>query len=280
MTSFFNRFPDSGYICAHRGARSIAPENTWFAMEQARQCGADLWETDVQLTADGEPVLFHDTTLERTTDISDHPEFSDRSIRVTDFTAAELVTLNAGSWFLSADPFKTVASGDVSEEFYPAIKEQKIPRLNDVLEYCRGNNFPLNLEIKDQRGTTADGQIVGKVLTCLKESETEGLVLISSFNHDYLRQVKQLNPCIAIAALVEKHHPENLLKYLRSLDVDAYHPDKSITSPEQVRELVAAGMRVNLWTVNDLDRAKEFIAAGTTFICTDWPQKMVATSHS
>ncbi len=277
---FFDLFTINGLICAHRGARSIAPENTWLAMEQAHRCGSDLLETDVQLTADGELVLFHDTTLERTTDVVDHPEFINRSLKVTNFTADELSTLDAGSWFLSADPFKTVTSGEVSEELFPEIKEQKIPRLGDILEYCRHYNFPLNLEIKDQSGTAADSQIVGKVLDCLKQSETEGLVLISSFNHDYLRQVKQLNPGMAIAALVEKQHPENLLEYLQSLDADAYHPDQSITSVDQVRELVSAGMPVNLWTVNDLDRAKEFIAAGVTFICTDWPQKMVGISHS
>ena len=280
MTSFFDRFTGAGVICAHRGARSIAPENTRLAMEQARQCGSDLWETDVQLTADGELVLFHDTTLERTTDIADRHEFIGRSLNVTDFTAAELETLDAGSWFLSADPFKTVASGVVSEQLFPEIKGQKIPRLNDALAYCNHYNFPLNLEIKDHSGTAADSQIVGTVLDCLKESKAEGLVLISSFNHDYLRQVQQLNPEISLAALVEDKHPEDLVDYLHNLGVDTYHPDQSITSPNRVRELVAAGIRVNLWTVNDLNQAKEFVAAGATFICTDWPQKMVGISHS
>ncbi len=280
MSPFFDRFPAGRSICAHRGARSIAPENTWMAMERARRCGSDLWETDVQLTADGELVLFHDTTLERTTDIAAHSEFADRSLKVTDFTAEELAPLNAGSWFLADDPFGTVGSGEVAEEWYPQIREQKIPRLRDVLEYCHRHDFPLNLEIKDQSGTAADSQIVGKVLDCLKQTATEEQVLISSFNHDYLRQIKHLNREIAIAALVEKNHPENLLDYLHRLDVDAYHPDQLITSPDQVRELVAAEMPVNLWTVNDPDQAEEFLAAGATFICTDWPQKMVRASHS
>ena len=280
MTSFFERFAGGALICAHRGARSIAPENTWLAIERARQCGSDLLETDVQLSADGELVLFHDTTLARTTDIADHPEFAGRPLNVTDFTAAELATLDAGSWFLSADPFQTIKRGDVAEELYPEIKEQKIPQLCDVLEYCRSYNFPLNLEIKDQTGTAADGQIVERVLDCLNQSLTENLVLVSSFNHNYLRQLKQLNPAIALAALVEDFHPDNLVTYLSDLGVDTYHPDQSITPPDQVRELVAAGIRVNLWTVNDPDRAEEYLSAGATFICTDWPQQLVGLTHS
>ena len=281
MSNFFNRFATAGYICAHRGARSIAPENTWLAMEQARCCGADLWETDVQMTADGELVLFHDSTLERTTDIVSHVEFSARQPwNLIDFSRIELASLDLGSKFLQTDPFGTIATGEISLSLFPKIRTQRIPLLADVLKDCRNNNFPLNLEIKDQTGTIADGQIVGKILDCLKESQTEDLVLISSFNHNYLRQVKQLNPVITLAALVEERHPENLLPYLHALDVDAYHPDQLITDTALVRELVAAGMRVNLWTVNDSGRAKDYFAAGATFICTDWPQQLVGTGHS
>jgi len=281
VSNFFDQFPAVGYICAHRGARSIVPENTWLAMEQARRCGADLWETDVQLSADGELVLFHDTTLERMTDIASHAEFSARQPwNLTDFTVPELASLDLGSRFLQTDPFGTIAAGEISQSLFPEIRNQQIPLLDDILRDCRKNNFPLNLEIKDQTGTPADPQIVSKVIASLDHAQCEDLILISSFNHDYLRQVKQLNPSLSIAALVEDNHPENLLEYLRNLGVDAYHPDQEITSPGQVRDLVAAGMRVNLWTVDDPDRAADYFAAGATFICTDWPQRLVGVGHS
>lgn len=281
MSPFFARFPATGYICAHRGARSIAPENTAMAWEKGRLCGADLWETDVQATADGELVLFHDHTLERTTDIITRSEFSARKPwNLADFTLAELQSLAAGTWFLHTDPFATIATGDVSEDEFPAIRAQRIPLLHDALNDCRNYDFPLNLEIKDQAGTAAHETIVGKVLDLLKTTDTEKLVLISSFNHTYLRQVKQLNPLIATAALVENEHPDNLLDYLRDLDVEAYHPDQLITDATLIRQLVNAGMRVNLWTVNEVERAQYFIAAGATFICTDWPQQMVGCCHS
>ncbi len=276
MSSFFDRFPATGYICAHRGARSIAPENTLLALEKARLCGADLGETDVQVTADGELMLFHDDTLERTTDAQTQLGFSARRTwRLADFTSSELKKLDAGSWFLQTDPFGTVASGEVCAAEFPACKRQQIPVLSEALDYCRNYEFPLNLEIKDQSGTAADKSVVGKVLAQLKATHTEALVLISSFKHSYLSQVKQLNPAVATAALVENKHPENLLDYLHNLNVDAYHPAQLITDPQLIRQLVAKGLRVNLWTVNEPSKAQNFIAAGATFVCTDWPQRLV-----
>ncbi len=279
MSHFFDRFSNGGLVCAHRGARSIAPENTRLAMELAYRSGSDLWETDVQLSGDGELVLIHDDSVVRTTNFSHLAEFSGQSPKVTDLTGDELNKLDAGSWFLAEDPFGTVAAGIVPETRFRQIRAQRIPRLEEILGFCRDHRFPLNLEIKDQSGTAADGQIVGKVLDCLKKAEMEGLALISSFNHDYLRQVKGINPAVALAALVEDEHPAAILDYLRQLDVDAYHPDCLITPPEQVKELVASGVRVNLWTVNDPALAQEYRAAGATFICTDWPQKLVSASR-
>lgn len=276
MADFFTRFPATGYICAHRGARSIAPENTLLALEQARLCGADLWETDVQMTADGELVLFHDDSLERTTDVATQSAFTARRPwPLADFSLPELQQLDAGSWFLQTDPFGTVAAGEIGAAAVSAIKRQQIPTLSAALDYCRRHDFAVNLEIKDQSGTAADGKIVAKVLDLLQATTSESLVLISSFNHHYLRQAKQLNPALATAALVEKVHPENLLDYLHELQVAAYHPEQSICDAALVRQLVAAGLRVNLWTVNDLQQARRLSAAGATFLCTDWPQRLV-----
>ena len=281
MKPFFERFSGTGYICAHRGARSIAPENTLMALEKARNGGADLWETDVQVTADGELVLFHDYTLERTTDVAGCPEFVDRRPwNLADFTLAELQQLDAGSWFLQADPFGTIATGEVPEGDFSTISKQRIPLLRDVLDDCRKYDFPVNLEIKDQTGTAADVTIVEQILNLIKTTATEHLVLLSSFNHNYLRQVKQFNRIIATAVLVEKKHPQDLLRYLCDLDVDAYHPDQLITAATLVHQLTAAGIVVNLWTVNDIERAQYFAAAGATFICTDWPQRLFVASHS
>jgi len=132
-------------IIAHRGARSIAPENTLAAARRAWELGADRWETDVTLTRDRQLVLFHDLSLSRCTDASDRfgypasgkqndsgglsPMEEDRLIH---YTLAELATLDLGSVFLSADPFSTIARGEISKQALSSFKGEGIPTLEPV----------------------------------------------------------------------------------------------------------------------------------------------------
>ena len=272
---FLDHLQSTRVVCAHRGARSLAPENTLLALEKAVACGADCWETDVQTSADGELVIFHDDTLERTTDVAEKEEFATRRPWSVDaFTLAELRGLDAGRWFLATDPFGTIAAGEVPEADFAAIAAQRIPTLREALLATRVRRFPMNLEIKDQPGKSGDLTIVTKVLELLRETGTEELVLLSSFNHAYLAETRRLNPALPTAALVEESHPDELVPYLRRLGVVAYHPDQAISDPELVRSVTAAGFRVNLWTVNDMERALAFFAAGATAVVTDFPQRL------
>ncbi len=276
MKPFFQRFSHKGLICAHRGARSIAPENTMFALEQARLCGADLWETDVQLTADGELVLFHDDSLERTTNISLCPQYGGRkNNRISQFFWTELQLLNAGNWFVENDPYATIISGEVTAQDLQAICRQKIPSCREALEYCRQHQFPINLEIKDQKDAVLGTITVEKVMDLLVATDTTELVLISSFNHDYLRYIRQNNKSLATAALVETSHPDGLIDYLKDLGCDAYHPHWSVADAHLIHELNVHGIEVNVWTVNSKVEAEKFKELGVFFICTDWPQRML-----
>lgn len=280
MGHFFDRFPGAGYLCAHRGARSLAPENSLLALDKARLCGADLWETDIQFSADAQPVIFHDSDLRRTTDIAQiHPQQKRKSHAVAAYTVDQLWTLNAGSWFLRQDPFGTIRSGEVTEIDFAAIERQKIPTLAEVLDYCRSYNFPVNLEIKDQGQRFSSELVATMVLTEIQRLGAEELVLLSSFNHDYLRAIRKQLPELATAALAEERHPDHLIAYLHDLGVEAYHPDWQITDASLIARLNEAGIRVNLWTVNDVDQARFFAAAGVTLICTDWPQRMSDVRH-
>lgn len=270
---FFDILKETGLTCAHRGARSLAPENTLLAAQKAVECKAHFWELDVQMIADNQLVVFHDDTLERTTDIESRPEFEDRR-DVHDFTLEELRSLDAGSHFLTTDPYGTVKSGEVPEAEHEVIRAQRIPTLREALEFTVRQKLPMNLEIKDQTGYASDKTIVRAVLEVIRETGAEELILFSSFNHDYMIQSKTLAPHIPTAALQEETHPENLVEYLHSLGVSAYHPDHRITSPALVRELKAAKLHTNLWTVNDMDTAKEFIRAGAKAIITDFPQRL------
>lgn len=274
---FFDHLPDQNLICGHRGARSIAPENTLLSMVKAKEHGAHFWETDVRLSKDDELIIFHDDTLERTTDISTHMVFRDRADwHVDQYTLQELHELDAGSWFLATDPFGTVASGEVCGSEYAAIQKQKIPLLLEILYFCKSHSFPVNLELKSLRTPPGELHIVDMIVDTLHETNTTDLVLLSSFRFDYLQRARSISPDISLAVLAEGQHPLNLIHHLNSVSACAYHPDVAMCSNELILQLPKDGIRVNPWTVNDLQRAEELHALGAGVI-TDWPQRLTKT---
>lgn len=271
---FFDHVPQHGLICAHRGARSIAPENTELAMTRARECGAHCWETDVRMSRDGELVIIHDATLGRTTDVATHQRFRERGdYRVDRFTVRELRELDAGAWFLNDDPFATVDSGEVSDRERAAIQGQQVPLLREVLNYSKIHSFPVNLEMKPLDTSPGNVAVVDRVIEMLRETETMDLVLLSSFRHDYLQRARALSPGVGIAVLAEDRHPPNLIQYLKGLSAVAYHPDIAICDTELIVHLQQSGFRVNSWTINEMSQAEEMFQIGAGVI-TDWPQRI------
>lgn len=268
---FFDHLPGAGYVCAHRGARALAPENTMLAARRCLELGADLWEIDVHKVANGTLMVFHDDVLTRTTNVETATAFADREPWPTHaFTAEELRQLDAGAWFAEQDPFGTIAGGDVRDEDIEQMIGQRIPTLREALEFSRKNDFPMNLEIKDQKQSPGDLSIVADILAMLRQTGMDELVLISSFNHDYLAEMHRLAPEIPVAALVEDRHPDNLPQYLRSLGASVYHPCQDITDAALVQSLKEQGIRVSPFTVNDMERALSLVDTGCYSIITDY----------
>ncbi len=272
---FFDHVPQQGLICAHRGASSIVPEDTLLAMTKARECGAHCWEADVRMSKDGELIIFHDDTLERTTDIAVNRLFQKCSdLHVNQFTLAELRELDGGSWFLIDDPFGTVASGEVGAVEYGTIQGQHIPLLREVLDFSRRHSFPVNLELKDLKTPCGDVTVVDRVMALLRETETMDLVLLSSFRHEYLHRARIIHREIALAVLAREQHPTELVAYLEKFSAVAYHPEVDICDDELIAQVQQNGFRVNCWTVNDMERAQEILRIGAGVI-TDWPQRLL-----
>jgi len=268
---FFERISAPRALGAHRGLRSLAPENTLPAFEMAFASRAAFLELDVRLTRDGHVVVFHDDTPGRTTDIARSPLAARALAHVDEFTLAELQSLDAGSWFAAADPFGTIASGEVTANDAATFAGLRIPTLEEVLVLCRERDFPVNVEIKDHAGRPGHAAVTAAVLDVIAKTETMHLTLLSSFNHQYLTQAAVFSPDIPRAALVEDRHPENLLDYLMFLDVAAYHPDHAITPPDLAAMLLDDGLPVNLWTINDPAVAAAYPAQ--CGIITDFPQR-------
>jgi glycerophosphoryl diester phosphodiesterase len=178
-------------IIAHRGDSYHAPENTIQAAESAVEAGAQAWELDVQLTRDGVPVVLHDETLVRTTDVAVRFAGDARAAcgyRVCDFDFAEVRSLDAGSWFVcessqprSARSFGTLGRLEPSRIGLYHSGSVKIPSLAEALEFTRAHDWLVNVEIKSF--PRADGRLVSRVLETIAGSGIASQVLISSFDH-------------------------------------------------------------------------------------------------
>ena len=257
-------------IIAHRGARSLAPENTLPAAIKAWEVGADGWELDVAMSLDGELVVLHDDTLERTSNAREvFPER--RPWTVYDFSLAELRQLDFGTWFVKDDPFKQAAEGNISAAELEAFAGTPMPTLREALVFTKDKQWWVNIEIKDASGTHADATIVEKVVALVQELGMQEKVLISSFNFDYLRRVKAADPSLATGALTSKAIADPLA-LLGELNAQAYHPGMKAVQAEQVKLLRQAGYGVNVWTVNDEQEMRDLMAMGVTGIFSDFPQ--------
>lgn len=253
---------------AHRGARSLAPENTLAAARKALQIGADLWETDVVVTADEELILLHDDSLARTTDVA--ARFPGRvPWVVTTFTLAQVRSLDAGTWFLETDPFGQIAAGKVTPAEQAAFRGENIPTLREALAFTQEANWRVNLELKRIPPPMEGFPIAGRVLGLLDELEIEThRVIISSFEHDWLRDIQRGNPEIRVQALVMELGIESEFK--------TYNAWASMVDEEQIRAAADSGIAVNLYTVNLKEDMRRFIAAGVAGLFTDFPQRLEA----
>lgn len=270
--TFFDQFTESHLIGAHRGFRALRPENTLSAFT-ASLGRCHFIEIDVQICRDGIPVVIHDPSLKRTTSAAlQAKSLGLASLKISSWDLRRLKELDAGSWFLEADPFATLASGMVSATDLQALMPQHIMTLKEMLEWALRHKIPVNIEIKDQQKTPFDQHAASLVLDVIQQTGAATMVLISSFNHDYLFQCKSLAPHISVAVLQDDAHPPELIAYLRAIGASAYHPSDAITDRNLIRTLRAAGFGVNVYTVNDKERQHKLFTDGATAIFTDFPE--------
>ncbi|MBN2397118.1 MAG: glycerophosphodiester phosphodiesterase [Deltaproteobacteria bacterium] len=261
-------------IIAHRGARSLAPENTLAAARAARVVGADLWETDITVTSDGELILMHDDTLERTTDVRER--FPDREPwPCSAFTLEEIRLLDAGSWFAKDDPFGRIAAGEVGEKELSAYRGEKLPTLDEALRFTRDTSFPVNLELKRLPPPLKGFPVVERVLAMIDALAVDhGLVIISSFHHALLREVQDRSPSIVVQALVgdsEAEPPD----WGGDLEFETYNVLDVLIDEERVRLATQRGISLNIFTVNEAGEMLRFSRAGAAGLFTDFPQRAV-----
>ncbi len=242
----FENFPRP-IIFAHRGDFAHAPENTLPAFEQALQKGADGIELDAKLTSDGQVIVIHDSTVDRTTNGKG---------RVASLALEEIRKLDAGSWF--------------NEKF----SGTKVPLLEEVFDLVNKDKL-INIELTNY-SSPRDGLAV-KVCELLKRHNNHSQILFSSFFSSNLKIASQILPEIPRGLLAM---PGLVGLWARSFgfmfgDYQALHPHTSSASREQVQRAHRVNRRVHVWTVNSPEEINQLKEWGVDGIFTDDPQMAV-----
>ncbi len=243
-------------IYAHRGASSLAPENTMGSFVKAMEVGARRIEFDVDIMGDGTLLIIHDQTLDRTTDGRGG---------YYDLGYSDLRRLDAGKWFS------------------PTYRFERIPELADVVEFL--NRYPHmggNLEIKPcLGGARLREQLVDAVAAAVDALDgARSRLLVSSFDHDALARFHAARPAIDLGWLFARtgQPGPDWRSGAPELGCRAIHPDDQGLTEVEVAAMLDAGFEVNVWTVDDLDRARELARWGVTGIFTNRPQDFPASA--
>jgi glycerophosphoryl diester phosphodiesterase len=258
--------PAKPALIAHRGASMLAPENTLAAAELAVVNQAFGFETDVRITLDGVPILMHDETLARTTNIAE--VYPDRvEDRVSNFSLDELRQLNAGLWFIQTDPFRTIASGDVSQTQLGINQGQSIPTLAETLVLMERKGMVI---IFDMRYPPSNhpyyADFFDIVLDICKEAGLNGDIWFL-VDRDHLRTVQENTPQFTLVIGSESSDlptPEKLL----DLGYEIVNVDSGIMT-RSIEGYRAKGLGVNIYTIDQPWLFSQFWLSGVTSITTN-----------
>lgn len=228
-------------MLGHRGAGHAAPENTLAAFELSRREGADGIELDIRLDGSGEVIVLHDPTLTRVTANAE-------TRHVESVSHAELARLDVG-------------------------KGERVPLLSDVLSWAKAHDQRVNVELKSD---VRSGRNLLRQMARVIERAALPDLIFSSFHPYFVRWCAQRFPELPRAWLV--HDRQRVLRYapgLRLLGANALHPQHTLVRAERVLRLKKAGMLVNVWTVNDPERARELANLGVDAIISDVPGQIL-----
>ena len=229
------RLVDQCEIIAHRGASAAAPENTMAAVKRAIEDGADWVEIDVQETADGEIVVFHD---------SDFMKLAGNKLRIWDATMADLKEIDIGSWF------------------NPRFKDERVPTLAQVLQACKGK-AGVNIELKYYGH---DRDLEKRVIQNVEENDMASEVVIMSLKMDAVNKMKSLRPDWKVGLLMSVAAGDTSTLNVDFLVVNTRFADRSF-----IRSTHKNGKQVITWTVNDAPTMSIMIGRRVNGLITDEP---------
>jgi glycerophosphoryl diester phosphodiesterase len=232
-------------IFAHRGSAGTHPENTMEAFKEGERAGAHGLELDVQLSKDGEVVVIHDETVDRTTN---------------------------GKGFIKDLTLKEIKKLDASHKYKKFLQKVRVPTLREVFEWMRNNEMICNIELKN--GVIPYPQLEEKVIALIEEFDYQNRTIISSFNHYSIVHCYRLNPDVEVAPL----YSNGLFMpwvYAQSIHAKSIHPNIKVAPDALIVDSMKAGVAVRPYTINTEALMKRLFAINCSAIITDYPEKAI-----
>ena len=235
-------------LAAHRGGALLWPENSLLAFRNAVALGADFIEFDVHLSRDGEVMVIHDPTLDRTTNGQG---------AVKDRTVAELKTLRL-------------------KDRAGAVTGETVPTLAEVTAVASQAGRRMLLEIKVDAGRARYPGIEEKVLALLDRHRMAGSTVVMAFEPATWKRMRELRPDLAVCALYSARMLGRTtlaaeLETLRAAGVGFVGLEHTVVDTAAVARARQAGIQVGAWTVNDAAAMQRLIDAGVGVLITDQP---------
>jgi glycerophosphoryl diester phosphodiesterase len=229
---------------AHRGASGYAPENTMAAFRRAIAQGVSFIETDLHLTRDAHFVAMHDESVDRTT--NGHGP-------IHNLTLTEVRRLDAGSWF---------ASDFIGE---------RVPTLDDILEFARKNDVVFYLELKPSGFWGGEHALISQ----LRNSAEIARSVIISFDPVILASLRQLEPTLMTGLL---HDGKLDNPFAKALEIGARQiaVRGDLVTPNFLQQARSLDLQVVCWTVNSPAHMRLLLSAGVDGIMSDYPDRLLS----
>ena len=262
-------------VIAHRGASAFAPENTLAAFSLAVALGADGVEMDVQMSAEGQPVVIHDARVNRTTNGAGN---------VSRLTLDQLQRLDAGSWFdrrLSRRPRVRAMIARMYAEAgaaAPRFSGEPVPSLEDVLALLKPARLEqIYVELKPNRASKA--ALLDSVLALVRKHRLVDSTTLLSFDHAVVRRAKDLDGEVRTAALFPPRagrliSTRSIIRSAERAAVDEVALHYGLATRRSIDALHERGLSVSVWTANSRLAMRRLAACGADSIMTNFPNRL------
>lgn len=226
----------------HRGTKGYASENSLFSFEKAIEMGVDGIELDVHLSLDGQIIVIHDDTIDRTTN---------------------------GKGFVNTLSLQELKTFRINEKQASEL-EQQIPTLNEVFNLVNQTCF-INIELKGKGTASAVVALIEKYI--LEKNWKYTNFLVSSFDWNAVQEVRFLNENIPIGILTETNL-DLAFSFAKFMKAEAIHPEFHLLTQDNTAQIQAKGIQVFPWTVNEYEAIQKIKTYNVNGIITDFPDRI------